>query len=139
MRSIDDQTLVLLVLSAAHLGFQLTVTGVVYPALARVSQADWPVAHAGHSRRIAWVVMPIYAALVGVIVWLLVTGPSGWQIVSILGALLSLLTTALFAAPLHGKLTPGPEPALVHRLLVIDRVRCVGAVICFVGALAAAY
>lgn len=139
MHSIDTQTLVLLVLAAAHLGFQLTVTGVVYPALAGVSQADWSLAHAGHSRRISWVVMPLYAGLVVVIPWLLLTSPTGWQLVSIAGALLSQLATAHFAAPLHGKLTPGPEPALIQRLLVIDRVRCLGAVICFIGALAAAY
>ncbi len=139
MHSIDTQTLILLVLSAAHLGFQLTVTCVVYPALAQVSTADWPLAHAAHTRRIAWVVMPIYAGFVVLIPWLLLTSPTGWQLVSIAGVLLSQFATALFAAPLHGQLAPGPESGLMHRLLVIDRVRCLGAVICFLGALAAAY
>ena len=48
---IDAWTVALLVSTALHAGFQLTVTFVVYPGLADVQPDRWPVAHARHSRR----------------------------------------------------------------------------------------
>src|SRR3712207_7268377 len=38
--------------TAAHLGFQATVTAVVYPALARTPAPQWAAAHRAHSRAI---------------------------------------------------------------------------------------
>ena len=45
------------------------------------------------------------------------------------------LTTALVAAPTHGRLGRGRTDALVRRLLVADRVRLLGAIVCLAGAL----
>ena len=47
---------------------------------------------------------------------------------------MTLLTTALVAAPLHGRLAPGPDPVLLRRLLAADRVRAAGAVVALAGA-----
>ncbi len=123
--------------AALHLGFQLTVTGVVYPALADVSGDAWAQAHAAHSRRIAAVVALAYLPLLGVGVWALVEGPvARGLLVAAAGAATSFLTTALVAAPTHGRLGGGRTDPLVHRLLVADRVRLLGAVVCLGGALA---
>ncbi len=123
--------------SALHLGFQLTVTGVVYPALARVPPADWAVAHTRHSRGIVPVVVLAYGAVVVCGAWALVVAPSYWVLVSLAGGGLSLLTTALVAAPTHGRLAAGRDPALVQRLLRADLVRSLGAALGLAGALLA--
>ena len=128
----------LLVTAALHLGFQLTVTLVVYPALADVPPASWERAHADHSRRISVVVAVAYLPLLGVGVWALLAGPvSAGLVVAAVGAAVSFLTTAAVAAPTHGRLGSGRTDALVRRLLVADRVRLLGAATCLAGALLA--
>jgi hypothetical protein len=116
--------------AALHAGFQLTVTAIVYPALVEVDDDRWPLAHERHSRRITAVVAVVYGALVLTGAWLVVEGPSslGWG--ALVATAAALAVTAGLAAPLHGRL--GREPAtaaLRHRLLVVDRVRCVGALL----------
>ena len=128
----------LLLLAAVHLGFQLTVDLVVYPALGEVPDAAWAVAHEGHSRRITPVVAAIYPPLVVVLGWAVASEPremGTW--VALAGGLVSVVATAAVAAPTHGRLAsvpPGERPALMRRLDRADRVRTVGAVTCLVGA-----
>ena len=50
--------------AALHAGFQVTVTVLVYPALAGRSAAEWSAAHTRHSRAITPVVAVVYGALV---------------------------------------------------------------------------
>ncbi len=123
--------------SLAHAGFQTTVTALVYPALVRVGldhPADWSAAHARHSRGIGPIVAVVYAALLATGAWVLATGVDDLAtVVAGAGALGAALATALGAAPTHGRLTT-PDPVLLRRLLLIDRVRWAGAV---VGAAAA--
>ena len=129
----------LLLVAAAHLGFQVTVDLVVYPALAEVGQDGWARAHAAHSRRITPVVGLVYVPLVLVLGWAVATDPDAvgtW--VAVAGGLLAVATTAAVAAPLHGRLASadeGARPALLTRLARADRVRTVGAVVCVAGAL----
>jgi hypothetical protein len=54
----------LLAAAALHAGFQLTVTAIVYPALASTPVDDWAEAHDRHSRRITPVVAVVYGAAV---------------------------------------------------------------------------
>ena len=125
--------------AALHLGFQLTVTLVVYPALAGVRADDWETAHAAHSRRISVVVALAYLPLLGVGLWALAAGPRDAGVwVAAAGAALAFLTTAAVAAPTHGRLGGGRTDPLVRRLLAADRVRLLGAALCLVGALVAA-
>ena len=124
--------------AALHLGFQLTVTLVVYPALADVAVDGWSSAHAAHSRRISFVVVLVYLPLLGVGLWALVAGPVGaGLLLAAAGAALSFLSTAAVAAPTHGRLGSGRTDALVGRLLAADRVRLLGAAVCLSGALVA--
>ena len=124
--------------AALHLGFQLTVTVVVYPALAAVPLDQWAPAHAAHSRRISGVVALAYLPLLGAGLWALAAGPRGpGLLLAAVGAAVSFLTTALVAAPTHGRLAAGRTEPLVRRLLVADRVRLLGAVVCCAGALSA--
>jgi hypothetical protein len=119
--------------TALHLGFQLTVTLVVYPALARAE--SWERAHAAHTRAITPLVVAVYAALVGSSAWVLVErGTGGWMTVAIAGAGVSLLVTALVAGPAHGRLSSGRDPKLLRRLVVADLVRTAAALVAVVAA-----
>lgn len=132
----DDQTAFALA-SLLHLGFQATVTVLVYPALARVGRLhrdEWRVAHDRHSRGIAPLVAVVYGALLASGIWVLTGHVSAWEAVAGAGAVGAALTTALGAAPTHGRLDT-PDPVLLHRLLVLDRVRLAWAAL---GAVAAA-
>ena len=121
--------------AGVHLGFQLSVTLLVYPALARVPAPDWARAHAAHSRAITPLVAVVYGTLVLVGGWALVARwPDAWTLVAAAGAGLSFVATALVAAPTHGRLTSGRDDALLRRLLAADRVRTLGAVVCCAAA-----
>lgn len=128
----------LLLLAGLHLGFQLTVDLVVYPALGEVTPDAWASAHAGHSRRITPVVAAIYPPLVLALVWAVSVAPheaGTW--VAVAGGLLSVVTTAAVAAPAHGRLSSvsaDQRSDLMRRLDRADRVRTAGAVVCAAGA-----
>lgn len=131
--------LALVAATALHAGFQLTVTLVVYPALAGVPTADWSTAHDGHSRRIAPLVALVYgAALVAAVGATLVT-PSGGTVTALVGTLAAMVVTATSAAPTHGRLGRSRDEALVRTLLRADRLRCLAALVAVGGALVAAY
>lgn len=128
----------LAVAGAAHAAFQLTVSVVVYPALASVGADQFAVAHDAHSRRIVLLVAPLYAALVVVCGWAVVADPRPLVLGAVAAHGLALLTTALVAAPTHGRLgTSGPSPVLLRRLAVSDGVRTLAAVAGLVLALLA--
>ncbi|QWC86426.1 hypothetical protein KLP28_07020 [Nocardioidaceae bacterium] len=138
----------LLAASVLHAGFQLTVTLVVYPALADVPAAQWSSAHARHSRRIAPVVGLVYVPLALVCAAVLLTqvgliadGSDGFARVAALVAVAAAggaaLTTALGPARVHGRLGEGHDQVLVRRLVVQDRVRCGFAVLGAAAALVA--
>lgn len=120
-----------------HLGFQATVTLVVYPAFGAVRDDDWPEAHAAHSRRIGPVVAVVYGLLVLAGGASLLGGASAAAMVSVGASLVAILVTAFVAAPAHMQLTPGRPPAVLGRLLVADRVRLAAAVVAAVAAVVA--
>ena len=133
-----DWLIAVVAATALHAGFQLTVTVVVYPALASVPAADWSPAHDAHPRRIAPLVGLVYgAALVASVGAALVT-PSAGTVVALTGTLAALLVTAASAAPTHGRLGRGRDDALVRTLLRADRLRALAAVVALAGALVAA-
>jgi hypothetical protein len=135
---VPDAVVALAVVGAAHAAFQLTVSVVVYPALASVGADQFAVAHDAHSRRIVVLVGPLYAALVVVCGWAVVTEPRPLVLAAVAAHSLAMVTTALVAAPTHGRLgTSGPSPVLLRRLAVSDGVRTLAAVVGLVLALLA--
>jgi hypothetical protein len=127
----------LIAATAAHLGFQVTVTVLVYPALARASPQQWPAAHEGHSRAITPVVAVVYGALIVTGGWALWTSPHASTWVAIAASGLAVLVTATAAAPLHGRLGQGHDQGLIRRLIRVDRIRTAAAAVAAVSALAA--
>jgi hypothetical protein len=132
----DDANVWLLAAVALHAGFQLTVTAIVYPALASTPEDDWAEAHARHSRRIAPLVALVYGARVVACALAATADPSLGTWVALAGTAVAILVTATTAAPLHGRLD-ARDPTLLARLLAADRVRCVAACLALAGALGA--
>lgn len=130
----------LLAAAALHLGFQLVVTAVAYPALAATPPPEFPAAHDAHSRRITPVVALVYGSLLATWVWVAATvDPTPWLWTALAGSVLTGATTAVVAAPTHARLgREGPRPILLARLLRADAVRLAGALLTLVGALVAA-
>jgi hypothetical protein len=133
----EASTTAFLVATAAHAGFQLTVTLLVYPALVLVPADRWVEAHARHSRGIVPLVALVYGALVVTSVPFAIHHHSAAAWLGLSGAWGAMLVTAVAAAPTHGRLVT-PEPHLLRRLLVVDRVRAGLACVAFVGAVATA-
>ena len=113
--------------AAAHAGFQVTVTLVVYPTLSHVRAAHWRQAHDRHSQAILPLVAVVYLALVATGAWWLVTDWSVLAVVAVVLAALSMAITAVVAAPLHRRLVKRDDVAL-SRLLSADQARAVLAV-----------
>lgn len=124
------------VAAACHAGFQVTVSALVYPALVRVPIDGWSTAHARHSRAIAPIVGIVYGALLVTGCWVVVTERTLASVAAVMIGAGALAVTAALAAPLHGRLS-SPEPALLRRLLVVDRARAVLAVGCLAAAVVA--
>ena len=128
----------LLAVAGLHAGFQATVTLLVYPALAEVPPERWHDAHDRHSRRIVRLVAVVYVALLVTGVGAVAGHPSSVLLwVATLASAAAVLVTATAAAPLHGRLGSGRDPALVARLLVVDRLRCGCATLGFAAAVLA--
>ena len=129
----------LLAATALHAGFQAVVTVVVYPALRDLTADAWPAGHAAHSRRISVLVVPVYLLVLAACGWVLYDGAAtSWGgAIAIAGNALALATTAFAAAPMHGRLGRlGPDPALLARLLLADRVRLLAVLVASAGAIA---
>ena len=134
----DSPALVALLAAATlHLGFQLTVTCLVYPALARTDETRWSAAHDAHSRAIVPLVVLTYASLITTLAWAWVTsGSSVGLLLATAGTALTFATTAFVAAPTHARLgREGKSDNAIRHLLRSDRVRAAGAVLSAVGAL----
>ncbi|GAA3601725.1 hypothetical protein GCM10022223_16850 [Kineosporia mesophila] len=122
----------LLTATAAHLGFQVTVTALVYPALARVPAQQWEFAHNAHSRAVVPLVAVMYGTLVLTGGWTLLSGPGGWTLVALAAVAATFMVTAC-AARVHGRLSAGHDREEVRRLLRIDQVRALTAALALVA------
>lgn len=133
----DAAPVALLAATTLHLGFQLTVTALVYPALARIAPDDWSPAHDAHSRSIVPLVVVTYGALLTTGTWTVLTTPmSPGLLLALLGTALTFATTAFVAAPTHARLgRDGKTDKAIHRLLRADRVRAAAALLATAGAL----
>lgn len=129
----------LLVATALHLGFQLTITVVAYPALLATSDAEWTAAHAAHGRRITPLVAVVYGALVVTAIGALITAPSPAVVVSASACAVAALSTAAVAAPTHGRLGDGRSAGLVRRLQAADFVRTAAAAVAVAAAVVAVH
>lgn len=129
--------------AGVHLGFQATVTFLVYPALVargRRGDVSWGEVHGEHSATITPVVVVVYGGLLVpflVTTWRLVADGAQWgAVLAVVGAGLAFGATALVAAPAHRRLGRGWSEVAARRLLRADVVRLLGALLCLAGAVA---
>lgn len=130
---VDPARVAFLAAAALHLGFQATVTRLVYPVLARVRAVHWRESHDRHRRAIAPVVAVVYAVLLATAAWLVAVDRSVPTLVAIVPVPLVVLLTALVGTRLHRQLVRR-DPAVLARLLGIDRLRLALAVLAVAGA-----
>lgn len=120
----------LLVAAALHVGLELVVHLVVYPALADGSSgtdAPYRRVHEQHMRRMSTAVAPVYGLLLVAAAGFVVAAP-GPLAVACLGLVLATFAVTGFAAvPAHESIVAEPDPsrraALHRRLARADRVR----------------
>jgi hypothetical protein len=128
-------SIALLAATAVHLGLQLTVTLLVYPAFREVPSPDWPGYHRAHSRRISPVVAVVYGAVVVAGAWTLLSGAAATAAyVAVAASAVALGATALVAAPAHGRLAEQRVERDLTLLIGADRVRLAAAVVAAVAA-----
>jgi hypothetical protein len=121
----------LLVVNAALaftlVGLILTVQYVHYPAFGDVGPMEWSRFHALHEQRITWVVGPLMLAEAIAAALLVVWRPEGlppWAAWTAGGLVaVAWLDTAMWAVPLHGRLSEAFDPALLTQLLRANAVR----------------
>ncbi len=121
--------------TAVHAGFQLTVTSVVYPALGAVSAHAWARTHEVHSRRIVPVVGLVYSAVAITSIGQVSSDLRAASVLSAGASLVVLGLTAGLAAPLHRRLSSGRDPALIRRLIWVDRLRTLFALLSLAAAI----
>ena len=120
-----------LISASAYAGFQWTVHLVVYPQMAEVPTAAFSAFERKHQRRISFLVAPLFAALVGSAALLCVRRPPGpplWGVITIVAlVLVVLVSTGLYAVPLHRRLERGWDRESHRSLTRVDLVRVVAA------------
>lgn len=124
--------------SGVHAGFSLVVTVVVYPALADTTTERWTTTHGHHTRRITYVVVPVYALVLLGCGVALTSDPSAAAVVAVVLNGAAMAVTAVRAGPLHGRPGIGPGSTELSALLLADRVRTACAVAALVAAAVAA-
>ncbi len=125
---------VLIVAAAVHLGFQLCVTTLVYPALGQGPPETFSRRHESHSRRIARVVVLVYGGLLIACAWSLSDGVDGASLVAGSTFVGLLAVTGLGAAPRHGRLGRGWSSGTWTALLRLDRARLALGIVLLVAA-----
>jgi hypothetical protein len=122
--------LALVVATCLHAGFQVVVTFLVYPAFRGIPEAHWTHFHRDHTRRITWIVVVTYALVLGASTWVLASGPrNAGTVTAVCLCALAVLTTAVVAAPTHGRLSVRRDARDLERLVRADRVRAAAAVL----------
>ena len=124
-------TALLLAATALHLGFQLVVTTLVYPALLGAPQERWALEHDAHRRRTTPVVAVVYGLLAVACAAVLLTGPrDAWSLLAVGACAAVVVVTATTAGPAHGALAArGRSERLVRRLRRADALRLAGAAV----------
>ncbi len=137
MVATDPASVVWVAATAVHAGFQLIVTGLVYPGLAAAAPDDWAARHHAHSRAITPIVVLVYGILAMAGGWLVTsTSLDAWQVLSLVSVAAAIAITGLVAAPAHGRLSQARTERDLGVLLKADRMRLLAAWLGVVSAVA---
>lgn len=114
--------------TSAMVGFIWTIQLLSYPMMAAVPADDFPAYEAAHTRRVTRtlvVIAPVeVVAAAGVA--LFVPGVPGWLSIGAGLVLVAIwVSTGVFYAPIHGRLSSGFDAALHRRLVTTNWLRTV--------------
>lgn len=133
----------LLASSALHLGFQSTVTTLVYPEVYSVPRREVPAVQERHARTIAPLAAAVYLPVLASAAWAGIAtarhpGAPGRLagILASVGAAIPIVTTAS-TLPLHVAVASEPTPGRIQGILAADRARTVTAAVTTVAAMRA--
>lgn len=112
----------------AWLGLIWTVQLVSYPGFLHVPADQFPAVHRAHSRRISWVVVPLFIMEVAACVaWLclLPDTRTAWHVSVMACVAMAWTSTFLIQVPLHHRLSRQPETAVILRLIATNWLRTI--------------
>lgn len=119
--------------AALYTGFQWTIRLVVYPQFAQVPADAFVPYELQHQRRVSIAVGPLFVLLGSAAILLFAAPPDGssrwWGVAGGAGVAAILGVTAFLAVPLHTALSDGFTASLHRRLLHVDTLRLVLAVL----------
>ncbi len=114
-------------LTWAMVGLIWHVQIVQYPLFHAVGETAFPTYHAGHCRRIAFLVVPLMLGEVATAALLVWQGERSVLFLASLGLIgLAWLSTALFQAPMHTRLMFGYSKRVVNSLVLTNWLRTFG-------------
>ena len=100
------------------------VQGVIYPTFAEIAPERFTVWHAGYTRAVTWIVMPLMFGQVALLGWLLVVRPSPAGYLAAGMVAVAWVATFALAVPDHGRLQSlGLDRSVVARLVVTNWIR----------------
>ncbi len=112
----------------AWLGLIWTVQLVSYPGLLLVPPEQFPAAHRAQSRRITWVVVPLFIMeIAACLAWLylLPDTRTAWHFSVVACVAAAWTSTFLIQIPLHHRLSRHPEITVLRRLIATNWIRTI--------------
>lgn len=105
---------------------------VIYPAFAEIAPERFARWHAGYTRAVTWIVMPLMLGQVALLGWLLVVRPSPWGFFAAGTVAVAWLATFTLAVPAHDKLRAnGLDESVIRKLVATNWIRTVAWTLAF--------
>src|SRR5918997_530129 len=99
---------------------------IIYPAFAEIAPDRFTRWHAGYTRSVTWIVVPLMFGQVALLGWLLVVRPSPWGFLAAGMVAVAWIATFALAVPAHKKLqAQGIEGGVIRRLVATNWIRTV--------------
>jgi hypothetical protein len=99
---------------------------IIYPAFAEIAPDRYTRWHAGYTRSVTWIVVPLMFGQVALLGWLLVVRPSPWGFLAAGMVAVAWIATFALAVPAHDKLrADGHDESVIRRLVATNWVRTV--------------
>ena len=105
---------------------------VIYPAFAEIAPERFTRWHAGYTRAVTWIVMPLMLGQVVLLGWLLMVRPSRWGYLAAGMVAVAWIATFTLAVPAHDKLhANGLDGCVIRRLVGTNWIRTVAWTLAF--------
>ena len=111
---------------------------IIYPSFADIAPERFARWHAGYTRGVTWIVMPLMLGQVALLGWLLAVHPSRWGFLAAGTVAVAWIATFALAVPAHEKLrSSGLDGGIIRKLVETNWIRTVAWTLTFLLLLAA--